>query len=132
MKRDLTRNDKLDMLRIISLVVVTAASLASLIFTIRAGHRNKSVILILLFAIWVLSPFVTMAVAGVASVCWSNINRVRLYILMTLMSLISLAAYSGVLIPYGAKPAFVFLIGPLLSWVILTVIFLLVRFSKGR
>ncbi|MDP9042225.1 MAG: hypothetical protein M3N30_09600 [Bacteroidota bacterium] len=132
MKRDLTRNDKLDMLRIISLVVVTAASLASFIFTIRAGHRNKSVILILLFAIWVLSPFVTMAVAGVASVCWSNINRVRLYILMTLMSLISLAAYSGVLIPYGAKPAFVFLIGPLLSWVILTIIFLLVRFRKGR
>jgi hypothetical protein len=132
MKRDLTRDDKLDMLRIISLVIVTAASLASLIFTIRAGHRNKSVILILLFAIWVLSPFVTMAVAGVASVCWSNINRVRLYILMTLMSLISLGAYSGVLSPHGTKTAFVFLIGPFLSWVTLTVIFLLVRFRKGR
>jgi uncharacterized membrane protein len=121
----------LDLLRIIALVLLLAGAGASLGLTLYAGRKNNSIILIVLFAMWVLSPFVALILANMISKSWHTLTRVTLYCLILIVTLGSLFGYSGVLSPPGAKPAFVFLIIPLLSWFLMATLMLTVR-SRSR
>ncbi len=105
-------------LRKLALIVLFAGAVASLLLTLKAGRNNNSVILILLFVGWVLSPFIGLFVANMFSKRWSVTTRVTLYIMMLVISIGAVVGYSGVLSPPGAKPAGVFLIIPLISWLI--------------
>jgi hypothetical protein len=106
---------RFSLLRKIAVVVVSAGAVDSLALMFHAGRNNRSVILIVLFFIWVLSPFIGLLVANVVTKRWSDLIRVTLYVLMIFLTIGSLVAYSGVLSPTGAKPAGVFLIVPLIS-----------------
>ena len=97
-------------------------ALACLGLTIRAGRNNHSLILILLFGIWVFTPFMGLVVAYILSNRWSAITRKVIYLLAMVLTVVSLLIYSGVWIPTHMKPAFMFLIFPLLSWIILAVV----------
>lgn len=123
MKKILTINN----LQKTSFVFVIGGAIDSLAFTLRAGHNNKSVLLILLFAIWVLSPFIALIVANVFSSRWSVPARRTLYCLVIFLTIVSLIGYSGVLSPTGTKTAFVFLVIPLLSWIIMVIATILSR-----
>ncbi len=123
MKKNLTLN----ILRISSLAVGTIGALGSLCFTIHAGRNNKSVLLVLLFVIWVLSPFAALVVANVVSKRWSIFARKSLYSLMLILTVLSLVCYSGVLSPAGTKTAFVFLVVPLISWLLIAIFILIAR-----
>ncbi|SRR5258706_11059992 len=112
----------LSLLRTIAIVVVLVGAGASLALMFRAGHNNKSVLLLGLFAIWVLSPFVALLVANIVSKNWSVLTRLALYILMLFLTFGSLVGYSGVLSPPGTKPAFVFLVVPLISWLLIVIV----------
>jgi len=94
-KKDLRFN----LLRTIAVVVVLAGAVGSLGLTLYTGRHNKSVLLIVLFFIWVLSPFIGLLVANVFAKRWSDLFRMTLYILMIILPLGSLVAYSGVLSP---------------------------------
>ena len=115
MKKDL----KFSLLRTIAVVVVFVGAVGSLALMFRTGRNNRSVVLIALFFIWVISPFIGVLMANVFAKRWSVLFRVTLYILMIILSLGSLVAYSGVLSPTGVKPAAVFLIVPLISWLLI-------------
>jgi hypothetical protein len=59
-----------------ALIAVLAGAGASLAFMLRAGHRQNSRILLFLFAIWVLFPFITAVLAYVFSNRWTVVVRV--------------------------------------------------------
>jgi hypothetical protein len=85
----------------------------------RAGARQPSILLILLFTGWVLSPFVALALANVRSPNWQPITRTALYGVMLGVSFISLSVYAlHALIP-GMKAGFIYLIVPAACWVLI-------------
>ena len=105
------------------MIGMVVGAIGSLAFMFNAGRNQKSIILITLFTCWVLSPFVGLLVADRVSKRWTTLSRVTLYWLMLVLTLGSLICYSGAFGQLGAKPAFKFLVVPLISWLlILTVI----------
>jgi hypothetical protein len=114
-------------------VVVMVAAVASLIMVIRAGRHNRSLLLPILFILWVASPFAAVLVANKISRPWTPLTRITLYWLMLIISAGCLVSYTGVLSPTGAKPAFVFLITPFLAWLlIVTVIPMAASISRRK
>ncbi len=84
----------LGLLRAAALIAVLAAGSVGLM--LRAGHRNDSRLLLILFAVWVLSPFVALLFVNVVSKRWSVHTRAILYIPMLVLTLSSLAMYGNI------------------------------------
>lgn len=123
MKKNLT----LSLLRTVALVVVLVGVAGSLSLVLYNGRANKSVLLIALFVTWVLSPFITLLIADKVSKRWTDSARKALYVLMLALTIVSLLCYSGVIRPAGTKPAFVFLVVPLISWLLIVMLILNAR-----
>jgi len=124
---------RLNILRNVALSVALAGAVGAVIITFQEGRNNPSVLLRLLFVIWVLSPFIAFAITDMVSKRWIFIVRRILYILILVVTVGSLIFYSGVLKPKGVKPAFVFLVVPLVSWILLVILILTaVRLSRKR
>lgn len=109
-------------LRKTALILVLTGAVVSLILTFIAGHNNNALILTFLFAVWVLSPYTAFLMSDVISKSWSVLCRSALYCLMVVLTLGSLLLYSGILKFHSVKPAFVFIIVPLISWILLIII----------
>src|SRR5882672_8229229 len=84
---------RLGLLRTVALVAVVVGAGGSLALMLRVGHRNKSGLLLVLFAIWVLSPFVALASANAISKRWPVLTQATLYTGMLVITLGSLAIY---------------------------------------
>jgi hypothetical protein len=112
----------ISILHTIALMAVLCGAVGSLGLMLYTGRHNDSVLLLLLFATWVLSPFIALLVANVVSKRWLVLTRVTLYCLMLVITLGSLVSYSGALSPPGTKPAFVFLAVPLISWLLMAIV----------
>ena len=120
-------------LRTVAMIAVLAGASGSVGLMLRVGHRNNSRILLALFGIWVLSPFIALVWANVVSKRWSVLTRAALYSLMLVLTLGSLAAYGDVaLCPPRAKPAFIFLVVPLASWLLIAIVIPVAAFLSGR
>jgi hypothetical protein len=132
MKDDLAGNDKLVPLRAVTLMIILTGALASIALTLRAGHNNRSVTLMSLFAVWVLSPFIMLLIASVAFKGWSYSARITVCILALFVTIGSLIGYSGIIGQFGPKPAFVFLFIPLISWMLLVIAYFIVKSKKKR
>lgn len=115
--------------QIIAIILVIIGAIGALIFTIQAGHKNKSILLPVLFMMWVLSPYFALLLANFKFRYNSVTPRIVLNVLMIIISIVSLLGYNGILNLSGAKPAAVFLITPLISWVII-IITVLILISK--
>ena len=113
----------LSVLRILALVMVSVGGWGSLVFMLRTDRHNNSIFLLLLFIIWVLSPFTGLLVANLVSKRWSVTSRVILYCLMLVLTVGSLIFYSGTLSSPWSKPAAVFLVVPLFSWLLIVIVF---------
>ena len=122
-----------NLLRTTALTVVLLGAVGSLYFMFNVGSNQKSVLLLALFTAWVLSPFVGLFVATKISNRWTVVTRSSLYLLMILLSIGSLVAYSGALTPSGTKPAFIFLVIPFVSWLLIVIVIPIVRrWSRNR
>jgi hypothetical protein len=121
-------------LRAAALVALLGGSGGSLDFMLRVGHRNKSRILLMLFGIWVLSPFVLLLLINLVSKPWAAVTRATFYTVMLVVSLVSLAIYGYIAFgPPRAKPAFAFLMVPLGSWLLIAIAAMVARrLSPGR
>jgi len=112
-------------------IVVSLGALGSLSLMFNAG-RHTPVLLLMLFVGWVLSPFIGLLIANKISKDWSAPTRVTIYSLMLFLTLVSLVIYSGALTPPETKPASIFLVVPLSSWLlIVTVIPIARRLSRN-
>ena len=101
--------------------VTGAAAIAAVGLTLWVGRGGSSLVLMLLFAGWVLGPFVGLLVADKMSRRWSPLTRKTLYIVMLVVALASVAAYLAVAVRQPAQPAFMFLVVPPCSWLLMVI-----------
>ena len=106
-------------LRIIAIFSIIIGAVYSLIFTLHAGHKNKSSLLPALFIIWVLSPYFALIFANVRLRYSVTAAQNILYTFTILISLGSLLGYSEIINLPDAKPAAIFLFTPLISWILI-------------
>jgi len=85
----------------------------------RAGSRQRSSLLIVLFTGWVLSPFLALAVANVRGRQWQPFTRVALYGAMLGVSCISLSVYALHALAGGMKAGFIYLVVPAACWLLI-------------
>ena len=98
-------------------VLVGAVGSVGLMFH---ASQHPPRLLLVLFVIWVLAPFIALALADAASKHWPVITRATLYCVMLVVTLGGLAAYGYDLMkPPRAQAAFVFVIVPLASWLLI-------------
>jgi hypothetical protein len=110
-------------LRVASLIAVLAGAVGSIGLMLHTGSRQRSLILIGLFTAWVLSPFVALVCAHVVSKQWPAVTRAMLYSMMLILTLGSLVSYGDVALgPPRPKPASVFLVVPLTSWLLIAIV----------
>jgi hypothetical protein len=123
----------LGLMRAAALIAVIAGSVGSFGLMFQAGRRQRSIVLIGLFTIWDLSPFVALVCAHVVSKHWSVLTRATLYSVMLVLTLVSLAIYGDVALgPPRPKPAFVFLVVPLASWLLIAIVLPIAALISGR
>lgn len=102
------------------MIGLTIGAVSSLALMLRAGHRQRSTILVLLFAAWVVSPFLGLVYAHLSSKEWLRSARVVLYGLTVLVVFACPAIYAGV--AFGRttlKMGFVFLVVPFVCWLLI-------------
>lgn len=108
--------------RSVALIAVVAGTIASEFLVIRTGGLSHP-LLSVLFVIWILLPFVALAWANVVSKSWPAPVQISLYCTTLLIVLGSVAFYGRVILPRAGSPrAFVFVMGPLASWVLMLII----------
>jgi hypothetical protein len=123
----------LGLLRTATLIAVVAGAAGSLALMLHAGRRNNSRILLVLFTIWVLSPFVALVVADVVSKRWSVLTRAAPHSVMLVLTFGSLAIYGDVALgPPRAKTAFAFVVVPPASWLLIAMALLIAALISGR
>src|SRR4051812_26134955 len=101
--------------------------MCSLYYMFNASRNQKSIILIILFTGWVLSPFIGFFIANKISNRLISFARVLLYTSAIIVTIGSVIAYAGVFDTNQTKPAAKFLIVPLISWVLLAITILITR-----
>ena len=106
-----------------ALIAVVVGAVGSFGLMLRAGQRTPRFLLVL-FTIWVLSPFVPLAWANMASTRWSALTRATLYGVTLVLTLGSLAIYGELLVlkPPGSPNAFLFVAVPPGSWLFMTIV----------
>lgn len=108
----------LGLARAAALVAAAVGAVASLGLTLQAG-RSTPRFLLVLFVVWILSPFMALALAIVVSTRWSALTRATLYCVTLLVALGSPAAYGDVVPPPAGSPrGFWFVIAPAASWLL--------------
>jgi hypothetical protein len=116
-----------------ALMAVLGGAVGSFALMLHAGRHQSSLILMGLFTVWELSPFVALVCAHAASKRWAVLTRAALYGLMLFLALGSLAIYGEVALgPPRPKPAFVFLVVPLASWMLIAVVLGIAALISGR
>jgi hypothetical protein len=101
----------------IALPVGAAGSLGFMLF---AGRHNSSRLLLVIFALWVLSPYAALAWA--TTVSGPRPVRTSLYGLILVIAIVSLAIYGYVALgPPGTKAAPVFVVIPPVSWLLFAI-----------
>jgi hypothetical protein len=119
-------------LRISALLCLTGATVGALGLMLRAGRHNPSRLLMAGMAVWVLSPFLILASAHAVSSRWRPFGRVPLYWLTVALCLGSLSVYVHDAFRPASKGAFVFVLLPPVSWLLIAIVLGLSAFLHGR
>lgn len=102
----------------VAAAAMTASAVGALVSMFTIGHRQRSVLLIVMFLGWVLSPYVALGVLTVRARRWTPSARATVRFAALLISFAALVRYAWVVVwPLTARPASTFLIVPLVSWV---------------
>ena len=123
----------LDLLRAVALLAAVAGAAGSLSLMLRAGERTPRFLLVL-FTVWVLSPFAALLWANRVSKRWPVLTRATLYCVTLVITLVSFALYSEWIDvkPAGAANAFLFVAVPPTSWLLLTIVVSIAAFLERR
>ena len=122
----------LRLLHAVAFTTVVVGAIGSTGLMIWVGHRNPSRLLLALFVIWDLSPFIGLLLADMVSQRWSVVTRATLYGVMLILTLGSLALYADVVLRPRPQPAFRFLVVPLGSWLLMTIVVPIAALISGR
>ena len=120
-------------LRAAAVIAMLAGAVGSVGLMLYAGRHNPSRLLLVLFALWVLSPFVVLAFAKARSNRWSDLVRATLHIVTLVLALGSLAIYGYVALgPPRARPAPFFVIVPPASWLLIAIVVSIAALISAR
>ncbi len=107
--------------RTAALIAVLAGAVGSAGLLLRAGQRTSRLLLVIM-VLWVLAPFMALVLAEVISKRWAVVVRKTLYGVMLVLTLGSLVVYvDDALRPRKAQAAFVFVVVPLVSWIVMAI-----------
>lgn len=123
----------MSVIRSTALKALPPGALGSLGFMLYSGRHQKSLILTLLFATWVLSPFIAARAALAVSKQWPELMQALVYTSIIVSTVSSLTVYGAV--AFGqlkVKVGFIFLVAPLASWVLLALVVLAAAWQKAR
>ena len=110
------------LVRLLALIVVAAGAAGSIYLMIHASQHPQP-LLVALFVIWVLSPFLVLAWAILVSKRWPGVIRVALYGVTFVITLGSLAIYGNLVMPPAGSPrAFVFVAVPPASCLLMAIV----------
>ena len=105
--------------RLVSAVLLLGAA-GAIALMLRAGGHNPSRLLVLLFGIWVLSPFVAALGLMLVSDRWPAAISATVHLTTLVVALRSVSVYAAYVGgQFRAKAGFVFLMVPFASWVLL-------------
>ena len=103
-------------------IAVEIGALGSVALMLYAARTNRHLLITVLFTIWVLAPFVALALAGRMSASWSPVSRATLHALTLIVTVGSLVIYGyRAVSPPRSTGAFVFVIVPPVSVVLLLI-----------
>ena len=126
-------NTSLSLVRAAVAIAAAAGAAGSVGLMLYVGRRNPSRILLALFVTWVLSPFIALVLADLVSKRWPVRTRTALYVLALVLTLGSVAIYADVAFgPPRPKPAFLFLVVPLASWLLIAIVVGIAAIKSGR
>ena len=112
-------------LRLTASLAAGIMAVVSIAFMLRAAHRNPSVLLLVLMAIWVVAPFAAL----LAAIRFSS--RKSICILALFIAAGTLATYTiDALGPPHAKAAAVFVAAPLVSWLLGGIALVVIRLRR--
>ena len=127
---DPTRGSTLDPTARLATILGAVGGLVSMFIV---GHRQRSVLLMVLFATWVVSPFVALALVRARASAWPPPSRRITQYAAMLISIGALATYMYVIVrPLKSQPASTFLIVPFVSWVAVVVVAAFAGFTSRR
>jgi peptidoglycan/LPS O-acetylase OafA/YrhL len=108
-------------LRSAALIAVLVGAAGSVGLVLREGQRSPRFLLVL-FVLWVVSPFVGVVLAEVVSKRWPVLGRAPLHGVSLGFTVGSLGIYGAVVLGlFRARPAAVFLLVPLACWVLIAI-----------
>jgi hypothetical protein len=112
------------LLNILSKVATVVAAVGSVALLLYIGRRNKSIVLMVLFSIWVLAPFVaSLLLNALIAKRGATFPRTALQVAMLILAVASLALYGDtVLRPPVSQPVFRFVLLPVVSCVLIIVV----------
>ncbi len=102
--------------------VLIAGAVVSMALMLRAGARQQSVVLILLFTVWVLSPFIALDQLDRRAGGWPPRLRTALHAAMIGVTVVAVDIYGLHAIRGGMKAGFVYLFGPAMSWLLIALV----------
>ena len=118
-------------LRAVTFMIVLAATAASLYFMFSIGRNQKSISVIAFFVGWIVAPFIGIFL--LTERYQRFVSRPSFfYWLAMVASVASVVCYSGLVAPLGPKPAFIFLLAPFISWVLIAILFAFTRRSREK
>jgi ACR3 family arsenite efflux pump ArsB len=105
-------------LRFAALIAVVIGAAGSLGLWIRAAQHPPPLIIVL-FVVWVLSPFVVFGIGHVVAKRWAPSTQAALYWVTLLVTLASIAIYADDAVAHRtAHPAAVYVAVPPASWLV--------------
>ena len=105
-------------LRTASLIALMVGAIGSLGLWIHAAQHPPPLIIVL-FVVWVFSPFVFLAIGHVVSKRWTQGPQTALYWVTFLVAVASVLIYADDAVSHRtAHPAFVYTAVPPLSWLV--------------
>ena len=109
-------------MRVAAVIAASIGGAGSVTFMVRASQHPPRVLLVL-FTLWVVSPFLVLAWANVVSRRWSVVVRAMICGVTFVVAVCSLLVYGGVVDvrPAGSANAFLFTIVPPVTWVVMAV-----------
>ena len=120
-------------LHVAAVIAIAVGAAGSVGLMLYAGRHNPSRLLILMFVIWVLSPFVLLALASIVSKRWSDVTRATLYVVTLVLTFSTLAIYAQrVFGPPRPQAAFMFIVLPPVSWVLTAIVVGIAGILSGR
>ena len=121
--------------RTTALVAAAVGGVGSVAYLLQAGSRNSSLIhLVVLFSLWVLSPFLALVWAIMRSGRFTETVQSTLYGLTIVVALASLAIYGRLidLKPAGSPNTFLFVAVPPASWAFIAIVMSVVALRSRK